>query len=382
MSLLSKIRGLFALARLDLLLWRRMPIAIASALIPPLGMGLLLVVLSFTVGQQPVALVVESHGPYAEKMVQLIKADSDAYELSLRNMQHATLALHKERVAAIIVIPPDFDQAVPEHRATVDLILNNVDLDFSDDIRRSVERSVGEFDAPQLSLDGQLSDGSNTKQADAYLVGIDEHDLRNTNVDFLHYQVLPVIVLLVLSVGLMGTALLCAQDVQRHTARHLVLAPMSDWVLVAGRLLGGLLASLIVLIPTILLCVLTGIITPPADHWPALAALFVATALSASGLGAILGTLLRGTRNIALASSVLSTYLFFLGGGFTTIAFLPDWLQNISSFDPIRYAIDGMRQALFYPDLMGFSTDLAVLIGTAVLAVLAGSIVVRRSWSS
>ena len=46
--------------------------------------------------------------------------------------------------------------------------------------------------------------------------------------------------------------------------------------------------------------------------------------------------------------------LFFLGGGFTTIAFLPQWLHNISVFNPIRYSIDGMRQALFYPTLSGF----------------------------
>ena len=52
----------------------------------------------------------------------------------------------------------------------------------------------------------------------------------------------------------------------------------------------------------------------------------------------------------------------------------------MSALNPIRYAIDGMRQALFYPDLTGFSIDIAVLIGTALVAVLIGSLVVRRSW--
>jgi ABC-type multidrug transport system permease subunit len=99
-------------------------------------------------------------------------------------------------------------------------------------------------------------------------------------------------------------------------------------------------------------------------------------------MGAILGTILRGTKNIAMASSLLATYLFFLGGGFTTIAFLPGWLQTISAFNPFRYAIDGMRQALFYPDLIGLPTDLTILVGTAIAAIFVGSIVVRRSWSS
>jgi ABC-2 type transporter len=146
----------------------------------------------------------------------------------------------------------------------------------------------------------------------------------------------------------------------------LVLAPVSAWVLVAGRILGGLFASCAVLILAVGACILAGVISAPANHWPALAILFVATALSASAMGAILGTFLHGTRNIALAASILATYLFFLGGGFTTIAFLPQWLQTISAFNPILYSIEGMRQALFYPDLTGFSTNIEVLVGRTI----------------
>ncbi len=70
-SLLTALRSLWSLARLDLLLWRRMPWAIASALIPPLGMALMLVVLSLTVSQEPVALVIQSQGAYSRQNVRL-----------------------------------------------------------------------------------------------------------------------------------------------------------------------------------------------------------------------------------------------------------------------------------------------------------------------
>ena len=153
----------------------------------------------------------------------------------------------------------------------------------------------------------------------------------------------------------MGTALLCAQDRERGTARSVVTSPNIPLVLVAGRLLGGFCASCFVVVVAGGLCLLVGVLAPPANHWFALASLFVATALSASGMGAIVGTFLRGTENIALAASLLAIYFFFLGGGFTTIAFLPQWIQVISDFNPFRYAIDGMRQALFYPDLTGLS---------------------------
>ena len=374
------IQGTWVLARLDLLLWFRMPWAIASALIPPLGMAIMLVVLSFTVSQEPVALVVQSKGAYTNQMTMIIESETDAYSLRVMNIQEAMRLLHDQEIAAVITIPPNFDQQVITHTAQLQLTLNNVDIDFSDDIRRSVERSVGQFDTAAFNEMTEHSvNSANISSPNPYLISIDEQDLRKTTVDFLRYQVLPVLILLVLTTGLMGTALLCAQDRDQGTYRHLTIAPIPSWSLIAGRLLGGFCACFVVLIPAISIGVLAGIVAPPANHWSALIVLFAATALSASGMGAVLGMLIHGTRNIVLVTAILATYLFFLGGGFTTIAFLPQWLQDISSLNPIRYAIDGMRQAFFYQNLNGFAKDILVLLGTALVVVFLGSLTLRRS---
>jgi ABC-2 type transport system permease protein len=179
----------------------------------------------------------------------------------------------------------------------------------------------------------------------------------------------------------MGTALLSARDIERGTARHLALAPVSPVVLVAGRLLGGMLLSLIIIVPTLAIAAWAGMISPPTGHWPALALVFLATAACAAGLGAVLGAILRGVRAVSMAAAVICTYLFFLGGGFTTIQFLPSWLHRLTAFVPTSYAIDGLRQNLFYPRLYGFGADLRVLLGTAIVAVVVGGLVVRRAWS-
>ncbi len=376
------IRGIWILARHDLLLWRRMPLALVSALIPPLGMVILLIVLTFSVGRQPVALVVSSYGKEAMRMVKIIKKDAEAYLLTVTDSKTAARMLRDQEVAAVITIPGDFDDSAAVSNARLELVLNNVDIDFADDIRRSVDRSAAQFDAPGLGFQEEGSEVFNFASRNPYLIEIAEEDLRVANVDFLSYQVLPAFILLVLSIGFIGTALLCAQDKERSTARYLALAPLTSWALIAGRLFGGLAASMAVLAPALFICSLTGVISPPAGHWPALAALFMATGLCAAGLGAILGSLLHGPRLVAMASSVLATYLFFLGGGFTTIAFLPDWLRNISAFNPFRYSIDGMRQALFYPGLDGLPFDISVLTGTALVSVILGALAVRRSWSA
>jgi ABC-2 type transport system permease protein len=396
--MINTIKGIFTIASLDLLIWKRTPMSIFAALIPPVGMTLILITLSLAVLQQPVALVVESTGQYAQKMEKIIESDTDAYlnydfstKFKPTDAKTAQHLLESQQVAAIITIPADFDQKIIEGNAQVKLLLNNVDIDFADDIRRSVDRSVAQFDAPGLKLFEDEADELNINQAivqkkvdknNPYRIRINKRDLRQTNVEWFNYQIVSALILLILNVGLIGTALLCAQDIERKTNRYLMISPQPFWVIVTGRLLGGTVASLSALIIALILCVIFKVISPPLSHWPILWLIFSATALSASGLGVVLSILFKGSRLIAMASSVVSTYLFLLGGGFTTIAFIPQWLRNLSIIIPTRYAIDGMRQVLFYSTLDGVKLDLAVLGLTAFLSILIGSFVIRRSWSN
>jgi ABC-2 type transport system permease protein len=397
--MINNFKGIWTIAHLDLLMWKRTPMAIMAALIPPIGMTLILITMSLAVLQQPVALVVESNGPQAQKMRKLIESDTDAYlnydfstNLKAIDAKTADRFLKSQRVAGIITIPADFDEKIIDGKAKVELLLNNVDIDFSDDIRRSVDRSVAQFDAPGLKLEDEeegspvinqnnlIEEEPEEFETNPYLVKVQKKDLRQTTVDWFSYQIVSALILLILNVGLMGTSLLSAQDVERKTNRYLMISPIPFWVIITGRLLGGTIASMFALVPALVLCVIFKVISPTLPHLPALGLIFVLTALSASSLGALLGVLFKGSKIIAMAASVVSTYLFLLGGGFTTIAFIPQWLRNLSTIIPTRYAIDGMRQVLFYPTLDGVMLDLAVLGLTVFLSIIIGSFIIRRSW--
>jgi ABC-type multidrug transport system permease subunit len=395
------------MARNDLAVWLRSPAAMAAALLPALGMGVLVAVLTNSVGQQPVALVMQGHGRYAERMGRIIKGDTDAYLLEEMSSADALSALGDQRVAAIIVVPENFDQALAGGQAAVDLYLNNVDIDLADDIRRSVTRSVAEFDAPQLGLLGELHGPSEgVLLPNPYRIAVAEHDLRNTEVSFLQYQVIPIVVLIVISIGVLGTALLTARDFERRTAKMLVLSPAGRLPLIVGRLLGGTLVTFALVSPLIVLGYLThyipycgeesgaplwltillsgpcGWILPHVSwtHALALIALLSAVTLTTVGLGTLLGVALRDARLVTMSGLNAAAYLFFLGGGFTTVAFLPNWIQVVSRFVPTRYAIDGLRQAMFYPDLVGFGRDISVLAGCAVASIVLASLMLSRAW--
>ena len=395
------LRQTWILAVHDVGLWRRAPWAIAAALIPPVALALLLYVLTFNLGHQPIALVQQGHGRYSNHIAGIFHAQGgDLYSLTTASRASAMGMLRSQQVAAVVVIPRNFDSEIARcpalkpsqiiHDYTyaksgcpagrLQVTLDNANHNLAAGIRRALSETVTFFDAPDV-----ITPVSETQldmsDLNPYRVNVMTALTRASTVDYIHYAVIPCLVLLILSVGVTGTALLCARDIERGTARHLALAPVSPLVLVAGRLLGGVLVSLVVVVPVLAIATLTRLIAPPAGHWPALALVFLATAVCAAGLGAVLGAILRGTRTVSMAAAVICTYLFFLGGGFTTIQFLPGWLRRTTAFVPTSYAIGGLRQGLFYPGLSGFGVDMWVLLGTAAVAVAAGGIVVRRAWS-
>ncbi len=215
-----------------------------------------------------------------------------------------------------------------------------------------------------------------------YRVAVAEHDLRETDVSFLQYQVIPIVLLIVISVGLLGTALLTARDFERGTAKIVVLSPAGRLPLVLGRLLGGSLITVALVTPLVALGFVTHYIPycheeseaplwvklvlsgpcgwqlpiPSWTHALALIALFTAVTLTTVGLGTLLGVALRDARLVTMTGLNGAAYLFFLGGGFTTVAFLPDWIQAASRLVPTSYAINGLRQALVLSGPRGLRT--------------------------
>lgn len=361
-------KQLYSIARSSFLVWIKTPFAVASALIPTAGLVFVLIMLSLSVTQQPVALVILDHGPQAQKMAHIIEEDKEAYMLDVTSAHHAQVLLAQQQVAGIIVIPADFDDNIINlGEGSIILQINNLHFDYADDIRRTVGRSIAQFSAPQLGIYGESVNSPSAytnlpNLVNPYHINLNEIDLRQTTVDFLHYQVIPAFILLILSIGMIGTAYVVSQEKESKVSRYIATSPISSWKFLIGRLLGGFCAVMLILIPTFLLTLITGVTTPPPLGYACLLfLLFSLTALCANGIGILVGTLIQNPVYLSLVCNVLAAYLFFLGGGFTTIAFLPQWIQTISVVNPMRYAIDGVRELLFYPRPIGIPQDILII---------------------
>jgi len=130
--------AILAIVRKDIGVWLRQPTAVAATVLPAIVLVGLLYIGAAAVGRNPVALVVQDSGQHAQELAAMLE-DSDAFVVTRATPEEATQALQSLRVAAVITIPPEFDTAYDAHQPDpVQIRINNLNLDFTNDLRRSL----------------------------------------------------------------------------------------------------------------------------------------------------------------------------------------------------------------------------------------------------
>jgi ABC-2 type transport system permease protein len=126
-----------------------------------------------------------------------------------------------------------------------------------------------------------------------------------------------------------------------NSIQELLIAPMSAFEMVLGFTVAGMLRALfIALLITVLGVVFVHV--APINWW--LYALTIAlVAVLFSALGIIFGLLAEKFDHIAVMTTFFITPLVFVGGVFTSTAFLPPLVQKISLINPMFHMIDAFR---------------------------------------
>ncbi len=357
-------RAIWAIVRKDLAVWLRQPAGIAATLLPALGLVLVLALEAQAVGRNPVALVVEDGGPHAQQLARIIE-DSDAFIVRQATASEAARDLAGLRVAAVITIPPGFDAAYDAHAPDpVTITIDNLNLDFTNDLRRSLPQAITEFYAAQ--------------PASPIKVQVQESDLRAADVSLLQFELVPTLVLLILISGIVNSGLAVAREVEGQTLKEVLLAPVPRAAIVLGKLLSGWVTTLLVAAVVVAIGAAFGYLRPVGLYWVVALGTIGLLSLASAGLGVALGSLLRRVLPVTAVSINLSLYLFFLSGGISVAAFLPDWIQTIAHFIPTFYGVHALEMAVFYSSTEDLARDLAVLVGTAALTLALGIIALRR----
>jgi len=359
------LRATWLILRKDIQVWLRQPANIAATIVPPLVLLFVQALGAQAVGRSPVALVVEDTGTQGAQIAQAIR-NANVFRLSEVDAAQAQAQLKNLDVVAIVTIPADFSANLQAHQpAPVDVTVNNLNLDLTNDIRRAVPDAITQYYQAQ-------GDASPIK------VTMNESNLRKRDIELFQYAVLPTIVLLLIISGLISGGLATAREWESATIKELLLSPAPGSAVIAGKVLAGFVTSFLLGVLVLIVTALLGWIYPEGIYWLSTLLIVALVALMGSSLGVAIGAAFRRIQPVIGLSIMLAFYLFFLSGGISVLAFEPAWLQSIAAFVPLTYGNHALQMAVFYnsADLLG--RDVLVLALFSLLTLFLGSQAIRR----
>ncbi len=149
--------------------------------------------------------------------------------------------------------------------------------------------------------------------------------------------------------------------------QELLIAPLSAVELVTGYIVSGILRALFIAgLITALGVILVH--TAPID-WGLYLLVIILVAALFSALGVIFGLVAEKFDHIATLTTFAITPLVFVGGVFTSIAFLPPFFQRVSLFNPMFHMIDAFRFSYTGRGDVPLGLSLGVVASLAVVCV-------------
>ena len=365
----SLLRSLWALYRKDLAVWWGNRATIGASILPVVGFLVIQSIGVAAVGRNPVALVTLDTGPAGQQMRQILYS-ADVFRLTDATPDQAQALLHNLQVAAVITIPADFTQRVQAHDAApVSVVINNLNLDFTNDIRRAVPDAITQYYAAQGA-------------ASPIKVTLQETDLRARDVQFFEFSVLPMLVLLVMLNGVVTSAMATAREWESRTIKEVLLAPLPHELIIVGKVLACFTVTFALGLLVLGLGAALDWTRPAANEWLPTVLIIGLVSMLGTGLGVAVGAALQRIQAAIPVGLLLAIYLFFLAGGIGVLAFQPDWLQAIAVYDPLSYGVHALQMAVFYASNDQFALDVLVLGLTSLAALGLGALSIRRQIAS
>ncbi|HMA33246.1 MAG TPA: ABC transporter permease [Chloroflexia bacterium] len=336
-----------------------------AALIVPLNVLILLSLFVLAGSNAPTAVVMNDRGPYAQAFYSAMST-AHSFRLQQASAAEAQALITAGQIVAVVTLPPDFDTRLQQNQPVqVDVEVNNLNTDFTNDIRRAVPLAITSFYA----------------RAFPHLVTVtpSEHDLYRQDTDYIPYLTVSILVVALMISGLLQAGTGAAREWELETMKGLLLSPAPRWAMLAGKMLGAFLLSLAAV--GLLLGVLIGVVGVWPAHWDEVIAFTLLTLLIFIALGTLLGTLLQNRQAVTALALGTALPLFFLSGPFGPISFTTPLIQILAQLFPVYYAIVVQQHAFhdFTLNTYGLAINVAVLGGYALGFMGLATWVLRRS---
>ncbi|MHB8323064.1 MAG: ABC transporter permease [Candidatus Dormibacteria bacterium] len=128
--------------------------------------------------------------------------------------------------------------------------------------------------------------------------------------------------------------------------REMLVAPVHRWTLVLGKCLGG---ATVASIQGAIILALAGTVGVPYNVVMLLTLLgeMALTAFALTAFGVMLAARISQVESFQMVTQFFVLPMFFLSGAIFPLNDLPTWLAVLSKLDPLSYAVDPFRKAVF-----------------------------------
>lgn len=199
-----------------------------------------------------------------------------------------------------------------------------------------------------------------------------------TGVSYAAY-LLPGVVAMTILFGGLFSGVSTVWDREFGFLKEVLVAPVSRFEIVLGKLLAGTLVTSAQALITLLFAPLVGVWLAPAELAGILGIVLVASA-GVVGLALNIAARLRSFEGFSNFANLLALPLFFLSGSMYPLTDAPVWLSPLIRINPMTYAVDAMRIVALGSGSFPLALDLAVVAVFAVLTTLCATLSFKRAY--
>jgi ABC-type multidrug transport system permease subunit len=364
-TLSFSLRVVWACLKKDLKSAMTEPLYTLVSIILPLNVLLLMSLLVISGGLAPTAVVMQDSGPLAQQFYAAMKG-AHSFVVQQATIQQADMLIEQGRVVAVVTIPADFDTRMQEHLPVqVRVTINNLNTDFTNDIRRALPLSITSFYA----------------KAEPSVVTItpQEIDAYSQDLGYIPFLSVPILVIGLMVGGMVQAGTATAVEWERETVKELLLSPASRVAILLGKMLAAFLVGLAG--AAVVLAVLIALMGIWPVHWGELIGFTVLILALFTAWGTLLGAWLQRRTPLATLAIGLCVPLFFLSGPFGPISFFAPIEQLIARVFPVYYAIVVQQHAFhdFTLNTYAIGINLLILVAYALVGLVLAVMVLRRT---
>ena len=364
-SLGQNIRVILAIAHKDIKISLTERAFLLTSIMLPINLILLFLLFALTGGQAPTAIVLEDKGPYAQQFVSAME-HAHSFIVQQTTASDAQKLMRQGQIVAIVTVPPNFDAALKRgDQIQLPVVVNNLNVDFTNDIRRAVPLAITSFYANTFP--------------NQVVVTAHEVDRYSQDTGYVQYLIVSLMVVSIMLGGLLQGGSNAAREYEKGTIKELLLAPTSPWTIQAGKILGALaLNSFSVVLVIIVIVFLIGVWPV---HWDELFGYALLLMITFVAAGVLVGTLVRRRQPVIPFSVGLCIPVFFISGAFGPAIWGDPITSAVTQLQPVYYGIAVFQYAFhnFTTTPTGPEFDGFILVGFTAVMVAVSAIALGTS---